>query len=139
MKHVILKARLVLESNNKVLLLAQTTENGGKFTLVGGTVKSKEFIKTTLIRECFEEIKIKISSDDLSLIHVLHKKIRKEDRITLYFTTEKWEGTIKAMEPDKFKGVKWFSKYNLPAKTSPTVRHVIQQIILGKKYSELTK
>lgn len=136
---VIIKARLILEKDGKVLLLAQTSENGGKFTLVGGTVENVEFAKTTLIRECYEEVGIKLQPNNLDLVHVLHKKKSKEDRITIYFSTKVWQGTILAKETDKFKGVAWFSIYDLPAKTSPTVRHVMKQFQMGERYSELRK
>jgi len=138
-KKTIIKTRLILERDSKILLLAQTTSNGGKFTLVGGTVEKHEYTKTTLIRETFEEIGIRIQSENLQLIHVLHKKKGKENRITVYFKTSKWQGKIKAMETYKFKGVAWFSVHNLPARTSLTVRHVIQQIKMGNLYSELSK
>jgi ADP-ribose pyrophosphatase YjhB (NUDIX family) len=139
MHKVVVKARLVLINEGKVLLLAQTSLNGGKFTLVGGTVEEKEYTKASLIREVYEEIDVIIQADDMELIHVLHKKKGAENRLTFYFTSKRWLGSIQVMEPDKFRGVAWFSIHNLPARTSPTVRHVMEQIKMGNRYSEMYK
>jgi len=139
MSNFIIKARLILEQEGKVLLLAQTSENGGKFTLPGGTVEGPEFAKETLIRECKEEIGIKLNPNDLDLIHVLHKKKGKDNRITIYFTAKNYEGNLHAKETDKFRGVSWCSIHRLPLKTSVTVKHVLGQIRMGEQYSELSK
>ena len=139
MNDFIIKVRLILEIDNKVLLLAQTTENGGKFTLPGGTVESKEYAKSTLLRECKEELGIKLAPDHLDLIHVLHKKNGRDNRITLYFSASSYIGTLRARETKKFRGVTWCSIHRLPVKTSATVKHVLGQVRLGERYSEFTK
>ena len=139
MSKFIIKARLILEKDGKVLLLAQTNQNGGKFTLPGGTVENKEYTKATLIRECHEEIGIKLDGEKLDLVHVLHKKKGKENRMTIYFSTNAWQDLIITKERDKFQGADWFSIHSLPPRTSTTVRHVIQQFLLRKTYSELRK
>lgn len=139
MQQVIIKARLILKQENKVLLLAQTSENGGKFTLPGGTVEDTEFTKETLIRECKEELGILLEPSDLTLIHVLHKKKGRENRITLYFTAQDYQGTLHAKETEKFRGVSWASMERLPLKASATVKHVISSILGGAHYSEFSK
>lgn len=139
MNNVIIKARLVLEQSGKVLLLAQTSENGGKFTLPGGTVEDTEYTKATLIRECKEEIGIILNPDHLELIHVLHKKKGKENRMTIYFKAKDYKGNLVALETEKFRGVTWCNIERLPVKTSATVKHVIAQIRKGAHYSEFSK
>jgi len=139
MHHFIIKARLILTQNDKILLLAQTSENGGKFTLPGGTVETKEFAKKTLIRECQEELGIQLDGKDLVLIHVLHKKKGSENRITIYFSAQDYKGTLHAKETEKFRGITWASAERLPNKTSATVKHVLHKIKLGEGYSEFSK
>lgn len=139
MGNFIIKARLILEQSGKVLLMAQTTENGGKFTLPGGTVEGAEFTKTTLIRECKEELGITLKPDDLILIHVLHKKKGKDNRITMYFSAQNYSGNLVALETEKFRGVTWCNIQRLPLKTSATVKHVLQQVRMGERYSEFAK
>lgn len=132
-----IKVRLIIEEEKKVLLLEQTNENGGKYTLAGGTVEDVEFARKALIRECKEEIGIKLKPDDLVVVHILHKKKIEEDRLTIYFKATKWENRIKCKEKKKFAAVSWCDIDNLPIRTSFTVRHVIEQIKMGALYSEL--
>ncbi|MEM6317657.1 MAG: NUDIX domain-containing protein [Bacteroidota bacterium] len=139
MSSFIIKARLVLKKANQVLLLTQTNEKGGKLTLPGGTVEGPEFALETLVRECQEEIGITLNPTHLSLIHVLHKKKGKDNRITIYFTTTQYQGTLHVRETNKFQGFAWASLRDLPPKTSPTVKHVIRQINQNVQYSEWSK
>ncbi len=133
---IIIKARLILESKEMILLLKQTNQNGGKYTLVGGTVEQMEFAKEALIRESFEETGLVLQKKNLELVHTLHKKRSKDTRIILYFKTRKWSGEIKAMERNKFKKVSWFPINSLPKSTSATVAFVLKQYRESIKYSE---
>ena len=133
---VILKARLLLEKDGQILLLKQTSNNGGKYTLVGGTVEIGEYAKAALIRESKEEAGIELQRKNLKLVHTLHKKRVKDTRIILYFRATKWKGEIEALETNKFKKVSWFNKYQLPKNISATVRHVLEKLGEDKRYSE---
>jgi len=138
MRNTITKVRLILIVEDKILLLAQTSENGGKYTLPGGTVNKKEFAIKALIRECKEEVGIKLSRKKLELIHVLHKKKFFEDRVSIYFKASEWKNEITCIEIEKFRGVEWFSIYDLPKQVSPTVKHVLKKIKKGKLYSGMS-
>jgi len=137
MRNTIIKVRLLLMSGDKVLLMEQTNENGGKYTLPGGTVNSKEFAKKALIRECKEELGIKLHKDDLDIIHILHKKKAEEDRVSIYFVATNWKKKVKCLEEEKFRTVAWVPMYALPVETSPTVRHVLNQVKMGELYSNI--
>jgi len=135
-----LKVRLILIHRGNILLLRQKKNLGGNYTLVGGTIENMEFAKEALIRETQEEAGILLKKKNLRLVHVLHKRIKnKEHRITLYFKANLWEGELKTGEPEKFKGVAWFSMNSLPPNLSETVRHVMQQYRDGHLYSEFKK
>lgn len=134
-----IKARLILKREDKILLLLQRTTKGGKFTLVGGRVESMEYAKEALIRECYEELNIRLKKQDLQLVHVLHKKNKKGNVVTFYFTSNQWKGMIFNREPHHFKGVEWHNVEDLPARTSPTTQHVITKFLKGKIYSELSR
>ncbi len=138
MRNTITKTRLLLVVEDKILLMVQTDDNGGKYTLPGGTVNKKEFAKKALIRECKEELGIKLKSKNLQVIHILHKKKLEEDRVSVYFLAEEWKKNIKCRELDKFCKVEWFSLFDLPKQLSPTVKHVLKQIKKGKLYSEIS-
>ena len=134
-----IKARIILENQEKVLLLLQKTKQGEKYTLIGGRVEEVEYAKEALVRECYEEVGIRVRSKDLKLVHVLHKKNKRGNVLTLYFQSSYWTGTILNKEPANFKGVYWFPIKSLPAKTSPTSKHVIDQFLKGKSYSDLDR
>ena len=89
-----IKARVILKNLGKVLFLLQTTKQGGKYTLAGGRVEKMEFAKDALIRECQEELGIVLEESDVALVHVLHKKNKLSNVITLYFETNTWSGLI---------------------------------------------
>jgi len=134
-----IKARLILLNLDKILLLLQTNKQGGKYTLVGGHVEEYEYASKALIRECYEEVGIQLFEKDLELVHVLHKKNKRDNTLTLYFTTEVWQGSIENKEPKKFSQVGWFPIHQLPARTSPTSRHVINQYLDGQSYSDFRR
>ncbi len=132
-----LKARLVLEHRGDILLLEQTSTNGGKYTLVGGTVENYELVKPALIRESMEEAGIEIKAANLKLVHTLHKKKgTKETRIVLYFRATDWSGDLVSREPEKFTKTAWFPLNALPPNLSPTIRHFLDHYRRGSYFSE---
>ena len=136
---VSLKARLLLQSHGKLLLLKQTKPNGGNYSLVGGTIEKKEFAVQTLIRESFEEAGIRLEENDLELVHVLHKRSSKEHRIVLYFRAFAYTGQPESKEKKKFTNVEWWSLKELPDNLTGTVRHVLKAYNAGLLYSDLQK
>ena len=134
-----LKSRLFLIHKKRILLLKQTSKNGGKFTVPGGTVESYEFAKAALVRETMEEIGVTIDANKLGLAHTLHKKKGASSRIVLYFKIKEWSGEFQVGEPEKFKKVKWFPLDELPGNISPTVKYVLEKFLEGRRYSEMMK
>lgn len=133
------KARLILYHRGRILLLKQTKPNGGNYTLVGGTVESREFARQALIRESFEEAGIILREEDLELAHLLHKVNGEEHRIVFYFKAYRWEGELKAKETHKFREAEWFYLEDLPKNLTSTVRHVMDAYRHGHLYSEYLK
>jgi len=134
-----IKSRLILYHKGQILLLKQTKPNGGNYTLVGGTIEEKETARETLIRESFEEAGIRLRAENLTLAHVLHKRKKNQQRITLYFKASEWEGKLKARETHKFKKAEWFDLEELPANMTDTVQHVLDEYRCGSTYSEITE
>jgi 8-oxo-dGTP diphosphatase len=130
-----LKVSLLLENNKKLLFLAQTHQNGGRFALIGGKPDIREFAVSTLVREAREEAGIEIQEADLHLVHVLQEQKNKKTQIVLFFKTKKWEGEAKSAEPKKFKEVCWASYLNLPEKMNPITRRVIERIYEGETFT----
>jgi 8-oxo-dGTP diphosphatase len=131
-----LKVRLLLEREGEMLLLKQTTKNGGNYTLPGGAVEYKENPLGALVREIQEEVGVKINPGDLELFHTLHKRKKDERRITLYFKTSRWTGVVRNRERRKFQDIGWHYWKSLPSNLSPTVEHVLKQYWRGNRYSE---
>jgi ADP-ribose pyrophosphatase YjhB (NUDIX family) len=136
---ITLKTRLILYDRGRILLLRQTKPNGGNYTLVGGTIEDAEFARESLVREALEEAGITIREKDLTLVHVLQKKSRSEQRITLYFKTSRWEGKLRAREKHKFKAAEWFDLDELPSNLTATVAHVLRNYRRGNLFSERAK
>lgn len=136
-KKILLKARLIVEEQGEILLLKQTKKNGGKYTLIGGTVEDYEFAKKALIRESNEESGIIIEKENLHLVHTLHKKKDDKTRMVLYFKASKWEGNLHPGEPNKFEKLEWHPVDELPKSMSATVRHVLKHYRRGSRYSEM--
>ncbi len=132
-----IKARLILYNKGKILLLKQTKPNGGNYSLVGGTIEFEEYAKEALIRESFEEAGIILKAKDLTLVHVLQKNKKNEQRIILYFKAKKWNGDIKTREPHKFIDAIWFHLNNLPDNITPTVQQALRKYRKGIMYSTI--
>ena len=115
---ILLKVRLIIEEDNRILMLRQTSKNGGKHALIGGTVDAGEFPIQALIREAHEEAGLILEKHDLKLVHTLFKQMRSENRIVMYFKARRWKGNITSKEPKKFKKVRWVEISNLPVNTS---------------------
>ena len=136
---VSLKARLILEDRGRILLLKQTKPNGGKYSLIGGTIERQEYAAETLIRESYEEAGVELTRADLTLVHVLHKRYKKSHRIVLYFRAHHYEGEPESKERKKFENVEWHPYGELPENLTETVRSVLQSYGRGRLYSELEK
>lgn len=136
---VSLKARLLLQDAGRVLLLKQTTRNGGNYSLIGGTVEKSEYAIDTLIRESREESGIELTPADLQLVHTLHKRYRRSHRIVLYFKAYHYAGEPQSLEPRKFENVEWHPMNDLPPNLSPTVAHVLAAYRQGQLFSTMQK
>ena len=133
---------LVLIKENKILLSRRynTGFQDGQYSFPAGHLGGDgETVSQAMIREAREEIGVEIDVADLELVHVMHRKQMKptnERRINFFFTTKKWKGEPKIMEPDKCDDLQWFELDNLPDNTIPYVRQAIGCLRRNVKYSE---
>ena len=134
-----IKVRLLLYRKGHILLLKQTKKNGGNYSLVGGNIDKQEHAIEALVREAKEEAGIILEPKDLKLAHVLHKRIGKNQRLTLYFKADKYKGEARSREPKKFQKAEWCPVQRLPPNTTATVRHVLKAYRHGRLYSEFSK
>jgi 8-oxo-dGTP diphosphatase len=132
---------LFLIQNNKTLLLkrANTNHENGNYSLIAGHVEAGETFVQSIIREAKEESGIDIKSQDLELVHLMHRgnKIdHNDERVDVFFTVSKWEGEIENKEPHKCDDLSWFDLNNLPPNTITYIKQAIEAIQQKQFYSE---
>jgi 8-oxo-dGTP pyrophosphatase MutT (NUDIX family) len=129
---------LLLEQDGKLLMprRSNTGYEDGKWSLPAGHVDQDESATTALVRETKEELGILIK--DFSFVHALHKKdpVDGEERIDLFFNCTKWKGVVTKMEPDKCSALEWYNPNELPSDTIEYIKHAINAILQGSKFSE---
>jgi 8-oxo-dGTP pyrophosphatase MutT (NUDIX family) len=130
---------LILEKNNKVLLLkrANTGFYDGQYSLVAGHVDPGETFTQAMIREAKEEAGLDLKPDNLETVHVMHRKslVDQSERVDVYFKAKRWQPQPRNCEPDKCSELKWFNLDNLPQETVPFVRKILTEL-RGEEYSE---
>ncbi|PIR12681.1 NUDIX hydrolase [Candidatus Falkowbacteria bacterium CG11_big_fil_rev_8_21_14_0_20_39_10] len=134
---------LILEKDKKILLLRRinTGFEDGKYSLVAGHVKRGESVTAAMVRETEEEVGIKIMSEDLKFVHVMHRfsvasGAGQKTRVDFFLKADKWTGEPKNLEPKKCDDLNWFDINNLPKNIIPYVRQAIVNVPKGVFYSE---
>ena len=112
---LISEVHLFLFKANQTLLLlrANTGYEDGKYSVVAGHLDKNESVRSAIAREAYEEAGIKINIEDLKMVHVMHRKSQ-QDRISFFFTCNKYQGNPFNKETDKCAELKWFDLDNLP-------------------------
>lgn len=130
---------LFLIENNKILLQRRfnTGYEDGKYSLVAGHVDKGETFTEALIREVKEEAGITLQTDDLSVVHVMNRNIKDNERIDVFFLAKKWTGDIENKEPNKCDDLSWFDLDDMPDNTISYVKKAIDCIRNKIIYSEL--
>lgn len=132
---------LVLLKDKKILLLrrSNTGYEDGNYSMIAGHVESQETFTQCMIRESKEEAGILLKAEDLSVAHVMHRDSgdsEYNERIDVFFVTEKWEGEIINSEPHKCDDLAWFDLNDIPDNTIPYIQQAIEAINNKVFYSE---
>ena len=129
---------LVLIKNNKILLSRRynTGYFDGNYSFPAGHLDGRETFKQATVRETEEETGIVLDPADLELIHIMNRKIPGDERVDFFFTTKKWQGEPKIMEPKKCDDLSWFELNNLPKNIMPYVKQAIDSFLNNIIYSE---
>jgi len=123
---------LVKKENNQKQILLQLRQNTGYMDnmfdmAASGHVESNEKIEDSLIREVKEEINITLSKENIKLVSFEHKA--SENYYNFFFTCDKFEGTLKIMEPNKCAELTWFDLNNLPANLIDHNKRAIKRLL----------
>lgn len=103
----------------------------------GGKVEANETARQAIIRQAFEELNIKIKSENLEFVHLLFRK--GNDNIIFdagCFKATKWEGSLKNQEPEKCSKINWFKLDNLPENILTAHKQIIELVQKNTYYSE---
>ena len=135
---VIPEAHLLLFDAGQVLLLRRqnTGYEDGSYSVIAGHIDGGESARETMRREAREEAGLTIDPEDLSLCHVMHRKCAADERVSFFFTTTRWKGEPRNMEPEKCSDLSWYRIGALPANMVPYVRAAIERSLEGSTYSE---
>ena len=131
-------AYLVLIKDGQILLLRRfnTGYQDGNYSLVAGHLNGGETTKQCIIREASEEAGIKVSLEDLEVIHVVHRLTPTREYFDIYLRAEKWTGEITNMEADKCDELKWHDMDGLPNNMLPEVKLALENINRNMHYGE---
>ncbi len=129
---------LILTKKDKILLSRRykTGYRDGYYSLPAGHLDGNETFKQGLIREAKEEIGTVVETADLELVHTMDRMILGNERADFFFTTKKWQGEPKIMEPEKCDDLSWFNINNLPENMVPYMKQAIDCFLNKIIYSE---
>lgn len=117
---------LVLRRDEEVLLeLRQNTGyRDGHWALVAGHVEPDESAVDAVVRESFEEVRVRVSAADVTPLTTVHRTLRGggpvEQRCDFFFATSRWRGEPEIREPHKCADLRWYPLHDLP---EPMVPH----------------
>ena len=129
---------LLLVRDGKILMLCRynTGYQDGNYSVVAGHIDGGEELKTAMIREAREEAGIAISTDDLTVVGVLHL-MEDDEYVSFFLHASRYTGEVANMEPDKCDDLSWFDLDDLPPNTIPYVRRAIQNCRDGVWFDSL--
>lgn len=133
----IVSVYLILKKEEKVLLSLRknTGYEDGKYGLVSGHVEEGESAKSAMIREAYEEIGVKIKTQSLEFVHLMHRRTERNGA-DIFFLCGDYEGTIENKEPGKCGELGFFSISALPLSSIDYIRYVLLAFERGESYSE---
>ncbi len=135
----IISAYLLFRQENKIcLLLRQNTGYmDGSYGLISGGVEEGESATAGIIREAYEEGGLILTSSELSVAHIMHRKTEENTQwMDVFFACRSWGGKLENREPHKCEELAFFPIDKLPPNTIPYITSVIHAVARGEFYSE---
>lgn len=134
---VIPAAYVALRRGDEVLLLlrANTGYMDGYWAMPAGHVERGESVLAAARREVREEIGVEIDPADLVPVTAMHRTGATgepiDERVDFFFTTSRWTGEPRLMEPGKAAGLEWYSLDKLPDPVVPHEARVLAGLRAG--------
>jgi len=131
-------AYLFLIKEGEVLLQRRcnTGFEDGNYGVPAGHLDGNETAREGGAREVREEIGITIRPEDMTVVHVMHRKAENDERVDFFMTASVYVGDILNAEPDKCDDLQWFALDDLPENTIDYIKVAIAQYRNGVSYSE---
>ncbi|MFF1821164.1 NUDIX domain-containing protein [Kribbella sp. NPDC058245] len=134
---VVPAAYVVLRRGDEVLMLlrANTGYMDGYWAVPAGHVEAGESAIQAAVREVREEVGVEIDPRDLVSLTAMHRTGGNGDpideRVDFFFTTSRWTGEPRLMEPEKADRLEWFALDKLPEPTVPHETRVLTGLDSG--------
>ena len=134
---MIASSYIISVKDGKILLSRRcnTGYEDGKYSLPAGHIEENETLTEGGAREVFEEIGVHLKPQDLTLVHVMHRK-HMDIRMDFFFSAELGQQKPMNKEPGKCDDLSWFSLSALPENTIPYIRYAIECYTKNMIYSE---
>ena len=131
-------AYLFLIKDNQILLQRrfQTGFEDGNYGVPAGHLDGGETARAGGAREIREEIGVEIKPEDMTVVHVMHRKAVNDERIDFFMTATEYTGEITNMEPNKCDDLQFFPLDNLPINIIDYVKVAIENYRKRIGYSE---
>ena len=134
---------LILIREGDVLLLRRfnTGYEDGNYSVPAGHLDGCESASAAMAREVREETGIIIDTQNLRVVHVMHRNISRdslapEERVDFFLSADRWDGKPLIMEPTKCDELAWYPIDNLPGNVVPYVQAALTAYLSGQYYSE---
>lgn len=114
----------------------QTGFQDGNYGVPAGHLDGGETARQGGVREITEEIGIEIKPDDMTVVHVMHRKATNDERIDFFMTASVYTGEITNGEPHKCDDLQFFPLDDLPENMVDYVKVAIENYQKGISYSE---
>jgi 8-oxo-dGTP diphosphatase len=129
-RKVVVDVNLLLARNQRILLRkrANTGYGDGAYEPPSGQLAERETIVETAIRVAWAEAGISISTENLSLAHVMHD-VSGSGRIAFFLAVSGWEGSPLSPEAG------WFPLSDLPTNMIDRARVALRNYAEGMRFS----
>ena len=129
---------LIMREENKVLLIRRfnTGWMDGYYSLPAGHIDGNETVQVAMSREAKEEVNLDILFEDLSILHMMHRKcLDGIEYMDFFLDAKKYSGKLKNNEINKCDEINWFQMDSLPENTLDYVKEAFKLISEGKPFS----
>ncbi|MGW1073395.1 NUDIX domain-containing protein [Streptomyces sp. NPDC002537] len=125
---------LLHRDDGRVLLLRRAGEvyAAGLLAPPGGHLEDGETIFDGAVREVAEEIGVGIDPYAMEFCHLVHHRSPEgQGRLGVVFTTQRWEGEPRNLEPAKCSGLVWADPVRPPADCVPCTAAILARFASG--------